>query len=169
MKPTAAYATDGRASPRNIPCLYLAKEEDTAKAEIRPWLGSYVSVGRFDVIQNCELVDLSFKVSQCLTRLGRLTAEEVERKVWADIAFAFSKPVSPDDVLLDYIPTQILAEAFREKGYQGIQYRSLLRREGLNVALFDMRNARMTHSALYQLAEPVGYKYSPVFELFEIG
>jgi RES domain-containing protein len=30
MKPILAKATDGRANPRGIPCLYLATKKDTA-------------------------------------------------------------------------------------------------------------------------------------------
>ena len=47
MKPLTGRATDGRANPRGIPCLYLATTRETAMSEVRPWVGSYVSAGQF--------------------------------------------------------------------------------------------------------------------------
>ena len=48
MKPLGGRATDGRANPRGIPCLYLATTKETAMSEVRPWIGSYVSAGQFE-------------------------------------------------------------------------------------------------------------------------
>jgi len=73
-----------------------------------------------------------------------------EAGVWGDIGFAFSKPVARDEPRLDYIPTQILAEAFHNSGYDGIVYRSLLDRAGLNIALFDVSAAKPTSGCLYR-------------------
>jgi hypothetical protein len=84
-----------------------------------------------------------------------LTAEEPspadkEAGVWGDIAHAFSEPVSPDEPLSDYVPTQILAEASRGYGYDGIMYKSLLDERGMNVALFDVAAAEPINFCLYQ-------------------
>jgi hypothetical protein len=47
------------------------------------------------------------------------------------------------------VPTQILAEAFRANGFDGIVYRSLLG-DGLNVALFDCAAAELINCGLYE-------------------
>jgi RES domain len=66
-----------------------------------------------------------------------------------EIGHAFSRPITPDEPLTEYVPTQILAEAFREHGYDGIAYRSLLGK-GLNVALFDCAVAELINCGLYE-------------------
>src|SRR5207253_5929512 len=46
MKPCPNQAGDGRANPRGIPCLYMATLQTTAILEVRPWIGSYVSIAQ---------------------------------------------------------------------------------------------------------------------------
>ena len=40
MKPFRDRAAEGRANPRGIPYLYTATHQDTAIADVRPWVGS---------------------------------------------------------------------------------------------------------------------------------
>ena len=40
IMPLADRATEGRVNPKGIPCLYMATNEETAIAEVRPWIGS---------------------------------------------------------------------------------------------------------------------------------
>jgi len=47
MKPLAGRACERRADPEGIPYLYLAAAKDTALGEVRPWLGSMISLGVF--------------------------------------------------------------------------------------------------------------------------
>ena len=49
----------------------------------------------------------------------------------------FPGPTNPSDPETEYVPTQIIAEAFREKGYDGIAYKSSYGK-GHNVVLFDL-------------------------------
>ncbi len=77
--------------------------------------------------------------------------------MWGEIAYAFSRPVTPDEPIIEYVPTQILAEAFRAHGYDGIVYRSLLG-EGLNVALFDSGVAELLNCGLYE-TNSVSFKF----------
>ncbi|MFZ0569740.1 MAG: RES domain-containing protein [Rhodomicrobium sp.] len=44
MKPIPNWLSEGRANPRGIPYLYLASTRDTALAEVRPWIGSHITV-----------------------------------------------------------------------------------------------------------------------------
>lgn len=160
MVPKAEFVGDGRANPNKIPTLYLATNENTAMAEVRPWIGSRISLSQFKVMRDCKIVDCtldqkrswSFEVIDWTTGL---TAEkpspaDKEAGVWGDVAHAFSEPVSPDEPLWDYIPTQILAEAFRGYGYDGMMYKSLLDERGMNVALFDVAAAEPINFCLYQ-------------------
>ena len=57
MVPDAEHATSGRLNPRGIPFLYLAEDSKTAIAEVRPWVGALVSMGVFEILRDCTLVD----------------------------------------------------------------------------------------------------------------
>lgn len=80
-----------------------------------------------------------------------------EQRIWGDIAYAFSRPITPDEPAVEYVPTQIIAEAFRAHGYDGVVYKSLLG-DGLNIALFDCANAELINCGLYRV-DSVKYSY----------
>jgi hypothetical protein len=46
MRPLPGRAKEGRANPKGIPYLYLASIRETALAEVRPWIGSRISVAQ---------------------------------------------------------------------------------------------------------------------------
>jgi RES domain len=85
MKPLPDKAYDGRANPKGIPCLYLATEKETALSEVRPWIGSYVSVGQFQILRNIDLIDCYFEEP---------AHPEREKAVWAHIDRAFAKRIN---------------------------------------------------------------------------
>lgn len=58
MYPMVDSASEGRANPKGIPYLYLATNEDTAMAEVRPWAGSLVSLGSFLTTRDIRMVQL---------------------------------------------------------------------------------------------------------------
>jgi len=94
MKPVADKASDGRVSPRGIPCLYLATQEDTAILEVRPLIGSFVSVAQFKTRRELRLVDCSRKEIDDLAFLDpNLCADDVDKIVWSNMNRAFSEPV----------------------------------------------------------------------------
>jgi hypothetical protein len=145
---------DGRINPRGIPCLYLASTKETAMAEVRPWIGSLISLGQFKTMRDLRVVDCSkdkrvFPHWLLTEKPREISREERERVVWGEINHGLSRPVTPDDSITEYVPTQVLAEAFRAEGYDGIVYRSLLA-DGLNVALFDCASAELINCCLYE-------------------
>lgn len=161
MKPLPHSAREGRVNPKGIPCLYLATDKDTAMAEVRPWIGSYISVGQFKTLKDLVLVDCS--VEHATNIISHWYSKEPgpgerEKAVWAHIDHAFSEPVNLDESTAEYAPTQILAEAFRSNGYDGVVYKSLLGK-GLNVALFDINSADLVNCFLYQV-ESVAFQFN---------
>jgi hypothetical protein len=56
MCPKAEFVEDGRANPKGIPFLYVATTPTTAMAEVRPWLGSQVSLAHFKLFRDVVLV-----------------------------------------------------------------------------------------------------------------
>jgi RES domain len=140
MKPVPEKATHGRANRAGITCLYLASHKETAALEVRPLIGSYVSVGEFKVLRDIRVVDCTLDMDPLAKRLSatRTMPETPDKTVWLAINDAFSKPVERGDNNLDYMPTQILAEAFKHEGFDGIAYKSRHGEESFNVALFDI-------------------------------
>jgi hypothetical protein len=57
MCPRAGRATEGRANPKGIPYLYLSSNRETALAEVRPWVGSSISVGQFKIVRELKVVN----------------------------------------------------------------------------------------------------------------
>jgi len=70
--------------------------------------------------------------------------------VWLDIDRAFSRPVVVGDDVADYAPTQILAEVFRQHGFDGVACRSSLG-PGHNIALFDPDTAAILNCSLVSI------------------
>jgi hypothetical protein len=156
MKPLPEKATDGRANPRGIPCLYLASQKETATLEVRPLIGSYVSVGQFEVLRDIRVVDCSRDKPFGLLNIiyGKpWTPEDVEKTVWSDINKAFSEPVERGDSSIDYVPTQVLAEVFKRHGFDGVAYKSSYGEKGYNVALFDIGAANLINCGLYRIKD----------------
>jgi hypothetical protein len=152
MKPLPGKVSDGRANPRGIACLYLASKAETAILEVRPLIGTYVSVAQFRARRELRLVDCAQdKIGFLLNRSP--SAEETEKAVWSDMNRAFSAPVQRGDESLDYIPTQILAETFKSLHYDGVGYKSGYGEDGLNAALFDLAAADLVTCGLYRVKD----------------
>lgn len=150
MKPLSGRANEGRANPKGIPYLYLATNRDTALAEVRPWLGSYISVGQFKTLRELRLVNCTTGQNGFLVYPKEPSAEKREESVWTDIDRAFARPVTPSDDIADYAPTQIIAELFKANSFDGVAYRSSLG-DGHNIALFDLDMAKLVRCSLFEV------------------
>jgi len=151
MHPTTGRATEGRANPKGIPYLYLASNRETALAEVRPWVGSYVSVGQFKIVREIKVVNCATDERKGFTfYFKEPSPKKREEAVWSDIDKAFAKPVTPTDDVADYVPTQVLSELFKSEGFDGIGYRSSLG-DGYNITLFDINSAEIINCFLYEV------------------
>jgi RES domain len=158
MKPPKDMSREGRVNPKGILCLYLADERNTAMAETRPWLGSYVSSGEFKTTRPQRIMSLpepKLALSMYVASLfgGSLPdAASREGAVWGEISYAFSEPVTASDHQADYAATQILAETFRSIDCDGIRYKSRLGK-GYSIALFDLESAILVGCGIFQTRE----------------
>jgi hypothetical protein len=159
MKPRPYRAREGRANPKGIPYLYLATHENTSVAEVRPWKGEYVSVAQFALKRDVRVVNCTTENHKLMIYIHEPEPEERERNVWQDIDRAFSQPVTPEDDTADYAPTQVLAEFFRESGFDGVAYRSSVG-GGHNLALFDIEVAVQKNCSLVQIGN-MSLEFSP--------
>lgn len=151
MKPPSDAAREGRANPAGIPVLYVATSKQTAISEVRPWIGSDISLARLKVIRDLTAIDLSVRHGESSMRnltWGQLfgdapiDAETKERAVWTSVDNAFSLPVTLEDSTGAYVPTQVLSELFRDAGYDAVIYGSQFG-DGHNIAIFDIEDAEV--------------------------
>jgi hypothetical protein len=143
MKPIVNWQSEGRANPRGIAYLYMATTRETALAEVRPWIGAYISVSQLHTQRDLKVVDCSkLHAENDFRELIYDKTKKVEDGMWAAIDRAFATPVSKDDETKGYIPTQIIAELFKSADYDGVLYKSLLS-EGYNLVLFKCSDAEV--------------------------
>ena len=81
---------------------------------------------------------------------GEPSPQAREEAVWACLDGAFAAPISRSDDVVDYVPTQIIAELFKASGFDGVAYRSCLG-GGHNIALFDVDAAELINRFLFQV------------------
>ncbi|TXC68266.1 RES domain-containing protein [Sphingorhabdus soli] len=155
MIPDPHLVGEGRVNVKGIACLYLSTNEETAALEVRPLIGSYVSIAQFKIVRDLRIVDCSEKLVKNLFAFlnPNMTSEEIELHVWTEINDAFSAPVERADSGLTYVPTQIIAETLRLQGYDGIAYKSGYGEDGFNVALFDVSAAELRSCGLHRVGQ----------------
>lgn len=139
--PPPGMAGAGRANPAGVSMLYVAREEATAKAELRARqpLGP-LSMCRTRPTRDLTVVDLV----DGYPRINPFTTSD-ETLFWdsevADLLGLFgealSQPVQNDDDPQEYVVTQQLCAAVRAAGYDGIRYGSTRVDRGVNLVLFD--------------------------------
>lgn len=162
MRPLKGKASDGRANPKGIPCLYVAADRHTALAEVRPWIGSLVSIGVFKTSRELKVVDCTKGATKHPLFLnGEPTAKKKSASVWAYVGRAFREPVMRDDNSADYAPTQAIAEAFRKEGFDGVAYRSAFGTDRFNLAIFDLDAATIVKNELHEIKD-VTFKFAEI-------
>ena len=159
--PPDGKAGSGRVNPSGIQVLYLADSTETTLYEIRAGIYDYVSVGRFVLNEDIEVINLAdidkispfsgvqygFDFTQYAINIDHL------KKIGNEIA----KPLRNDNHL-DYLPTQYISDFIRSKGYDGIEYISTMRNRGVNLAVFDHLKLKCTAVSVYDVRS-ISYDY----------
>lgn len=157
-------AKGGRVNPTGISVLYLSDSEDTTLYEIRAGVYDYVTVGRFKLQRDIEVINLAsidcispfigvdygFDYTQYALNIDHLKM----------IAQVIAKPLRNDNSL-DYLPTQYISDFIRSKGYDGIEYMSTMCRNGSNIAVFDSSLFKCTRTNVYDV-KSISYTYDHV-------
>ena len=167
MKPVQNSSSEGRANPKGIPYLYLSTDMNTAMAEVRPWIGSYISVAQFKLLKSVRLMNCTSDDKGTMIYLKEPEPEKREVAIWKDIDKVFSMPVASNETIADYAPTQILAELFKNNGFDGIAYRSSLGK-GHNIMLFDLDAADLINCTLYK-AKKVSFGFTQTDDTYFIS
>lgn len=139
MKPslTSVNATNGRANPAGVSYLYLASDQNTAMSEMRPWVGAEVTCAEFRSKREFVVADFVSKQDGAQFLPKNQTPADIEATIFFHVNSAFSRPITPEDSATSYVPTQIIAEYFRNHKYDGIGYKSGLG-AGYNFVFFDV-------------------------------
>lgn len=165
MMPLLHAAHEGRVNPKGIPCLYAASDKETAMAEVRPWVGGQVSVSQLRIMRELKLIDFSKgHDSKFNFFFEEPPPLEREQHIWEQVDQAFSKPITSDLSNAEYVPTQVIAEYFKNKGFDGLVYKSKLG-AGFNFALFDFATVSVANGSLYSV-KSVKFEYSDLEHVY---
>lgn len=149
-------AREGRANPRGIPYLYLAKDLKTVLYELRVTKNNYLTVAELKLIKPGIIIDLT-KIGEISPFIFEseemLTLHIVNRRNLEMIHDEIVKPASPYESYLDYLPTQYIfdfirnnksifledAQKNRDKHQNiiGVKYKSSLHQGGTNYVFFQ--------------------------------
>jgi hypothetical protein len=106
-------ARAGRMNAHGISVFYGANEPEVALAEVRPPVGSWVVVARFEIIKPVRLLDLTALVDVALTGsvFDPTFKRRLERAVFLkSLSHRITRPVMPDDEPFEYLVTQAIAD-----------------------------------------------------------
>ena len=139
MAPPPMLATNGRANREGISYYYLASDQHTAIAEVRPHPGHHVTVAEFTLLENLNVVDLINFDLVDFSKSERLFTNYVVLK---ELAEEFQKPITPD-IVNRYLKSQFIADIAKNLGYDGIKFNSSVA-EGSNLVVFTKAKVKKT-------------------------
>ncbi|WP_193366911.1 RES family NAD+ phosphorylase [Pelagibius marinus] len=128
--PPPQLAAAGRLNRAGVAFLYLASDADTAAAEVRPHPGHFLSIGEFQ-----SLVEL--KIATFDADIMQFAGNEHELDLFHFIYSTdriMALPVVPGEASR-YSITQLVAECLRQKGFDGVSFRSSVG-HGQNLCVF---------------------------------
>lgn len=125
-KPPRKMSSSGRANPRGISYLYTASDEGTAISEVRPWKSAIVSVISITPTRSLKVIDLTLSRLSSPFHSADLRKDIELDRLLESLSNEFSKPVSPFDGDIDYLPTQYIAELIKTEGFDGFKFKSSL-------------------------------------------
>lgn len=141
--PPTWAAASGRMNAKGISVFYGATSPEIALAEVRPPVGSWVALARFEIIRRLRLLDLTAlgDVNESGSVFDPDYAYRLGRMVFLrTLSSRMSRPVLPDDQEMEYLPTQAIADYLATEGevpLDGILFPSVqVGGNGLNAVLF---------------------------------
>jgi hypothetical protein len=130
--PPPPLTAAGRLNRPGVAFLYLASDEATALNEVRPHPGQIVSIGAFKSHKPLRVADFN-----AIPIRAFCDSDEALDEFWMlkTIDRLFSLPVPPDQ-RDEYVLTQLLSDAIRQLGFDGVAFNSSVG-SGVNYAFFD--------------------------------
>lgn len=144
---------NGRANIAGIPVFYTATEKETACSELRPMKNDYISVAKYEIIEDMDVANFTLEQVQNVEK-------QIEGQLFLKNMFeSFSMPISNE--LIDYLPSEFISEYIRLKhtNLSGIRYSSLHNSGGYNIALFDDKKCEFKESVIIECSK-VSYEFN---------
>ena len=151
--PNKEITKAGRMNVECIPAFYAAFNRITALSETRPGIGEEVAIGRFTLKKPFKVFDFTV-FSRALSQ-NDYSVEEHSRYLFImEMQEAISRPISPFQMSINYIPTQIIAEYLKEHfGCEAIIYKSAMHKAGneetRNIVIFNPSAEEFTDRVQY--------------------
>ena len=159
--PPAEKASPGRLNPGKIRYLYLAEDPQTAIYEVRPTIGQYVSVATFKTIDEIKIYDLAVEIKP-----QEGDNPNLDFSLYDEIQQRFSETNSGDNY--KYLPTQYLGEQIKQMGFDGLRFRSSLKKGGVNIVLFDDKKVKPIRSDIIKVTDiELKYDNAEIYQLEE--
>ncbi len=161
--PPVDKATAGRVNSEGISCLYLADSKQTTYHEIRAGVYDDITIAKYKLKKDVKVVNLATidKISPFSDIDSSLLAINLPnlKKIGDEI----SKPLRRQDSSLDYLPTQYISDYIKSIGFDGIEYKSAMHRDGRNIAFFDEESLKCMNIESYRISE-LTYKPAPIHD-----
>lgn len=155
--PPPQIARAGRLNREGVSFLYLASDIETACAEIRPHPSHQLSVGQYRSLRPLRLANLEADIAAFATSDTQL---DLYAFVYAADQ-AMSLPVRPEQAGR-YSITQLIADVLRQRGFDGVAFKSSLNEGGRNVCIFKPEEFEyVPDSAVVQRVKSLRYELVP--------
>lgn len=129
--PPAPKTSSGRLNRAGVAFLYIATDAETAAAEVRPHPSHILSIGAFIATRDLKVAAFDVGIDEFFRNEDDL--DLFDFLFTADKAM--SMPALPEDDMR-YSITQVVADAVRNAGYDGITFRSSVA-DGQNLCVFN--------------------------------
>lgn len=154
--PPPHVASEGRLNRHRTSMLYLATDELTAISEVRPHPGHILSVGEFRPVRSIVVANLASPRLENFAkdRLLDLLHMAISLGVFANL------PVTPETRHW-YMATQLIGDAARVAGFDGIMFRSTVS-NGINLVVFDPNSFNEAHEVKPVEVRALSYQIASV-------
>lgn len=128
--PPPPLATSGRLNREGVAFLYLASDQHTAAAEVRPHPGHRLSVGRYRAVRDLRIAAFESDIAEFCGSEADLDLFHFIHSMDQTMA----RPVLPG-ATGRYTITQLIADGLRRNGFDGVSFRSSVA-DGQNLCVF---------------------------------
>ena len=151
-------AGHNRFSPSGISYVYLSFDEKTAMSEVFDKNHIALFIAKFKLDDNLKLLDLTkLKFDKIKIIYSNYFNDNFDLNIYCGLNSLekfineIKKPISENESRLEYIPTQILAEYIKLKGYDGFIFDSSKTEKGKNLVLFDNKTNYLEFERKYMI------------------
>ena len=169
--PPAIDAKTNRMSPAGIPYLYLASDRETTLKECRIHNGEKAVIAEFVSTEELQILDLSENKYFATDSIFNPEYDHDDtwmNDFWRSFVKEISEPVSDDkeDHTYEYAATQLVAEYYKTKGYDGICFKSSVG-SGKNYVFFVGPDPQYTSNAYpYPFGDEYYFEPLPIIREF---